>query len=80
MSDKTRIRVAAGVTALFLAAISAVGLVTHRNGPVAVGAPRPAASTIQRSTVAPAPVARVPPATEHDGYEHEGADEYADDE
>lgn len=78
MSDKTRIRIAAGVTALFLAAISAVGLVTHRNGPVAVGAARPAASTLQRSTVAP--VARVPRSTEDDGYEHEGSDEYADDE
>jgi hypothetical protein len=36
MADKTRIRLAAAVTALFLAAISALGIATHRQAPPAL--------------------------------------------
>lgn len=52
MTDKTRIRIAGAVTALFLAGISAVGLATHSHKAPAISAPvaaavQPAASTAQ---------------------------------
>lgn len=68
MTDRARIRIAATVTALFLAAISAVGLATHRDTP----APAPTATAVKQSTLAPT----APPASgeEHGdeaGEEHE---------
>jgi hypothetical protein len=45
VSDKARIRIAATITALFLAAISTLGVATHRHAPTTAAAP--AASTAQ---------------------------------
>ena len=48
MSDKARIRIAATVTALFLAGISAAGLAAHS------GHPQPATATTTPSAATPA--------------------------
>ena len=52
MTDQARIKVAASVTALFLAGISAAGLASRRHEP-AVGDPAPAAVTVQQPEAAP---------------------------
>ncbi len=74
MTDKTRIRVAALVTALFLAVISTAGLATH-------AAPQPSAATnAAPAAAAPAPQTSAAPVvrasdddeyTEEDGGEHD---------
>ena len=43
MPDKTRIKIAAMVTALFLAGISSVGIALHKNQPPTTGVAAPAA-------------------------------------
>jgi hypothetical protein len=64
MSDKARIRIAATVTALFLAGISAAGLATHG------GQPQPAPTTTTPSTATQARTAPPDvPATGDDRYE-----------
>ncbi len=54
MTDKTRMRIAGIVTALFLAGISTVGLASHRHDPATAGTTAPAAAAVQPPTTAPA--------------------------
>jgi len=70
MSDKARIRIAASVTALFLAGISAAGLATHGGQPQpATTATTPSVTTQVRTS--PAAVL----ATGDDRYERSEDDE-----
>jgi hypothetical protein len=66
MTDKARIKVAAAVTALFLAAISAAGVAMH-------GAPPQAATTPSVATQAQASTANVLAARgdHYEGIEHD---------
>lgn len=57
MTDNTRIKIAAAVTALFLAGISAAGLAARDDQPQAAATP----------TAQPAPATRTPAATPGDG-------------
>jgi hypothetical protein len=76
MTDKARIKIAALVTALFLAGASAVGLATHQHTPGALP-PAPAA-VVQPPAVAPAP--QLSPGADESAYEHEdSAGEAGDD-
>ena len=50
MTDKSRIKIAAMVTALFLAGISSVGIALHKNQPATAGVTAPAALIQQPST------------------------------
>ncbi len=56
MTDKTRIKIAAVVTALFLAAVSLAGIATRTDAPKAVSAAS-APAGVQQPTTAPAPPA-----------------------
>ena len=47
MSDKTRIKVAAIVTALFMAGLSTVGVALHKHAPATAGTTAPAATVQQ---------------------------------
>ena len=67
MTDKLRIRIAAGVTALFLAAISAAGLAAHQD-------PTPAGAAAGSGP----PV--VAPRSDDEGYDDEGYDDEGYDE
>jgi hypothetical protein len=53
MTDKARLKIAAVVTALFLAAVSLAGIATRTDAPKAASA-APAAAAVQQPTVAPA--------------------------
>ncbi len=53
MTDKTRIKIAGIVTALFLAGVSTVGLASHRATATA-GTTAPVAAAVQQPTTAPA--------------------------
>jgi len=55
MSDRTRISIAAAITALFLAAISAAGLITHH-----AAVRQPTAALIQPASVAQSRPASTP--------------------
>lgn len=74
MTDKTRIKIAAIVTALFLAGISAIGLAARSDAPAA--APAKAVQPQETS----APVARPAGNHENEGDENEGREEHAVDE
>ena len=74
MTDKARIRIAAAVTALFLAGVSAAGLVAHDHRPQSA-APATAASIAPPSANATA-AAR----GDEEGYGAEGYEEHEDDE
>jgi hypothetical protein len=50
MTDKARIKIAALVTALFLAGISTAGVALHKHAPVTAGAATPATSVQQAAT------------------------------
>ena len=54
MTDKARIKIAAVVTALFLAGISTVGLALHKHEPATAGATTAAPAAVQQRTAAPA--------------------------
>lgn len=54
MTDRTRIKVAAALTALFLVAIAVLGIATHSDGPSASAAASPSAALEQGSEAAPA--------------------------
>ena len=69
MTDKARIKIAAIVTALFLAGISTAGLALHKHEPATAGATAPAAAAVQQPTAAPAP--QVSGRGEQDGYEND---------
>ena len=51
MTDKARIKIAAIVTALFLAGISTAGVALHKHPPVTAGATTPATAVQQPATV-----------------------------
>ena len=68
MTEKARIKVAAIVTALFLAGISTAGLALRRHEPATAGA-TPAAAAVQQPTVAQ--TAQVTARGEQDGYEND---------
>lgn len=70
MTDKTRIRIAAIVTALFLAGLSAVGLALRSDRPAAVAPPTPAAPAVTH------PVAPTTHLTGPDDYEAHGNEPY----
>jgi hypothetical protein len=53
MTDKARIKIAALVTALFLATISSVGLALHKHEPPTVGATTAAPAAVPQPTAAP---------------------------
>ncbi len=53
MTDKARIKIAAMVTALFLAGVSTFGLALHKHEPATAGTTTPAAATVQQPTAAP---------------------------
>ena len=67
MTDKARIKIAALVTALFLAGASSVGIATHQHSSGALP-PAPAA-VVQQPAIAPAPP--LSRATDEGAYEHE---------
>jgi hypothetical protein len=82
MTDKTRIKIAAAVTALFLAGISAAGLAARDDQPQAA-----ATATAQPTAPTPVPAAlnRSAPAEERSDYERyetddEPSEEHEDDE
>jgi len=66
MNDKARIKIAAVVTALFLSAVSLVGLATHTHTPQAIATPAPAA-IVQQTPTAPATLV----APEHEDGEND---------
>lgn len=72
MTDKTRIKIAATVTALFLAAISAVGLAAQTDKPQTPAASAKAPIAANTPTGAQAP--RSAPAAQATTYEDEGYD------
>ena len=53
MTDKARIKIAALVTALFLATISTLGLALHKHEPATAGATTAAPAAVQQPTAAP---------------------------
>ena len=53
MTDKARIKIAALVTALFLATISTLGLALHKHEPPTAGATTAAPAGVQQPTAAP---------------------------
>jgi hypothetical protein len=57
MTNKARIRVAAAVTALFLAGVSAAGLAVHSDGTAKKSAPAAASQSAASSTAASTPLA-----------------------
>jgi hypothetical protein len=72
MTDKTRIKIAAAVTALFLAGISIVGLAARSDSPQKTAVTDAAAPAVQAPTTAKSSVASSTPAwVEDDGYENE---------
>jgi len=75
MTDKKRIRVAAGVTAMFLAAVSAAGIATHAAS-VRPSAPPPAAAAVAPTTAASAPSAADQPAVAWDRDDHDEDDDH----
>jgi hypothetical protein len=89
MTDKTRIKIAAAVTALFLAGLSAAGLAARNDAPqAAIGsAAAPTAQQTPTSLEAPGAVPDTEPSTyegesyDDDGYEAERGDDdgYDDD-
>ena len=54
MTDKARIKIAAIVTALFLAGISTAGVALHKHPPVTAGATTPA-TAVQQPAAVPGP-------------------------
>ena len=68
MTDKARIKIAAIVTALFLAGISTAGMALRQHAPATAGATLPAAVAVQQP--AAAPPTQVSARGEQDGYEH----------
>ena len=78
MTDRARIRIAAAITAVFLAGISAAGLAAHDHQPQA-STPAPATSTAtptENATAGDSDAAR----GEDDRYGAEGYEEIEDDE
>ena len=71
MTDRLRIRIAAGITALFLAAISAAGLAAHQDR-TSAGAAAPAAQPA-RTAGSGQPLGA--PRSENEAYGDEGFDE-----
>lgn len=70
MTDKTRIKIAAAATALFLAGISTVGLAARSDNPHKTAQPAAAPAVVQAPTTvetSTAPSAR--PSTEDERYE-----------
>ena len=53
MTDKARIKIAALVTALFLATISTLGLALHQHAPAIAGTTTAAPAAVQQPTAAP---------------------------
>ena len=54
MTDKARIKIAAIVTALFLAGVSTSGLALHKHAPATAGVTTPA-TAVQQSAAIPGP-------------------------
>ncbi|HJV95574.1 MAG TPA: hypothetical protein VJ608_06030 [Albitalea sp.] len=78
MTDKTRIKIAAIVTALFLAGISTAGLALHNAEPTTAATPAPAAAVIPQP--AAAPIARTSGDDEKTAYQNKSREEHdADD-
>lgn len=73
MTDKSRIKIAATITALFLAGISAAGLAARNDEPQASRASVAAPTAQQTPTAVQAPSAA--PATESAPYEDDGYDD-----
>jgi hypothetical protein len=72
MTDKTRIRIAAAATALFLAGISTVGLAARSDNPQKTAQPAAAAAAVQApTTVETSIAASARPSTEDERYEDE---------
>jgi hypothetical protein len=74
MTDKARIRIAATVTALFLAGVSAAGLVAHDHRP------QSAVPAGTASITAPSANATAAARGDDDGYGAEGYEEHENDE
>lgn len=75
MTDKTRIRIAAGATALFLAGISAAGLAVHASGPSTPSTPAtPAAPALASQPPQAAPSFRAT-GVEADDHADQGYDD-----
>ena len=74
MTDKARIRIAAAVTALFLAGISAAGLVAHDHRP------QTAAPATTASLATPSANATTAARGDDDGYGAQGYEEHESDE
>ena len=65
MTEKVRIKIAALLTALFLGAVSAAGVLTHTHAPTVS-----ASSSAQSATFAPPKAGAVPsPTSEHDTHD-----------
>jgi hypothetical protein len=72
MTDKTRIKIAAAVTALFLAGISTVGLAARSDSPQKTAVSDAAAPAVQPPMTAKSSVASsTPSSTEDERYENE---------
>jgi len=72
MTDKTRIKIAAVVTALFLAGISIVGLAARSDSPQKTAVSDAAAPAVQAPTTAKSSVASSTPSSiEDESYENE---------
>ncbi len=76
MTDKARIRIAAIVTALFLAALSAGGLALRSDRSAAVVPPAPAASAVTHPV---APTAHPMGQDDYEAHRDERAGQHADD-
>ena len=76
MTDKVRIRIAAGVTALFLAAISAAGLaVGHGGAPSGAAGPAATPAAQPAATAGSAQPVVAPRSDDDEGYEEEGGED-----
>ena len=72
MTAKTRIKIAAAVTALFLAGISIVGLAARSDSPQKIAISDAAAPAVQAPTTAKSSVvSSTPSSIEDEGYESE---------
>ena len=71
MTDKTRIKIAAAVTALFLAGISTVGLAARSDSPQKTAVSHAAAPAVQPPATAKSVASSMPSSTEDEGDENE---------
>jgi hypothetical protein len=72
MTEKARIKIAAIVTAVFLAGISTAGLALRKHEPATAGATLPAVAAVQQPTAAQVSTRGEQDASENNSYqEHE---------